>query len=407
MQQRRMSGVMRMYEKLKTLKDKLQKMKTNRANRQIGQTFHFSPFSRKQKQVLTWWCKESPVHDMDGVIADGAIRSGKTISMSLSFVMWAMSTFTGQNFAMCGKTIGSFRRNVLFWLKLMLRSRGYSITDHRADNLLTIQKDGKENYFYIFGGKDERSQDLIQGITLAGVFFDEVALMPESFVNQATGRCSVKGSKFWFNCNPDGPYHWFKQNWIDKSIGYLGKEETERIRQQAAAEGKDPGLKDILYLHFTMDDNLSLDEEIPCMSDESFGGNVSGVAMEFKLLGMENITKIKTRYYKKGLRKRVRIFCNYLALHGISIDPSGITMTFTRALPKNLLEISQIVANLWGKVSRKTLLSQVPFVDDVDEELKALETEEEENLKRQREVFGLQDNTPPEQDSDDKEKVDE
>ena len=73
---------MRMYEKLKTLKDKLQKMKTNRANRQIGQTFHFSPFSRKQKQVLTWWCKESPVHDMDGVIADGAIRSGKTISMA-------------------------------------------------------------------------------------------------------------------------------------------------------------------------------------------------------------------------------------------------------------------------------------------------------------------------------------
>ena len=126
---------------------------------------------------------------------------------------------------------------------------------------------------------------------------------------------------------------------------------------------------------------------IPCMSDESFGGNVSGVAMEFKLLGMENITKIKTRYYKKGLRKRVRIFCNYL--------------------PKNLLEISQIVANLWGKVSRKTLLSQVPFVDDVDEELKALETEEEENLKRQQEVFGLQDNTPPEQDPDDKEKVDE
>ncbi len=65
------------------------------------------------------------------------------------------------------------------------------------------------------------------------------------------------------------------------------------------------------------------------------------------------------------------------------------------------------MANLWGKVSRKTLLSQVPFVDDVDEELKALETEEEENLKRQQEVFGLQDNTPPEQDSDDKEKVDE
>ena len=134
---------------------------------------------------------------------------------------------------------------------------------------------------------------------------------------------------------------------------------------------------------------------IPCMSDESFGGNVSGVAMEFKLLGMENITKIKTRYYRKGLRKRIRIFCNYLALHGKSVDPAGITMTFTRALPKNLLEISQIVANLWGKVSRKTLLSQVPFVDDVDEELKALDEEAEENLKRQQEAFSMQENTPP------------
>ena len=235
----KMSGVMRMYEKLNSLKKRLQQMKQNRTTRQNGQTFHFSTFSRKQNQVLTWWCKDSPVHDKDGIIADGAIRSGKTVSMSLSFVMWAMSIFNGQNFAMCGKTIGSFRRNVLFWLKLMLKSRGYSVTDRRADNLIIIRKGDTENYFYIFGGKDERSQDLIQGITLAGVFFDEVALMPESFVNQATGRCSVEGSKFWFNCNPDGPYHWFKLNWIDK-------------RKE----------KQLLYLHFTMDDNLSLSEKI-------------------------------------------------------------------------------------------------------------------------------------------------
>ena len=258
----KMSGVMRMYEKLSSLKKRLQQMKQNRTTRQNGQTFHFSTFSRKQNQVLTWWCKDSPVHDKDGIIADGAIRSGKTVSMSLSFVMWAMSIFNGQNFAMCGKTIGSFRRNVLFWLKLMLKSRGYSVTDRRADNLIIIRKGDTENYFYIFGGKDERSQDLIQGITLAGVFFDEVALMPESFVNQATGRCSVEGSKFWFNCNPDGPYHWFKTNWIDKSTGYLGKEQVEQIRKKAAEEGKDPGLKEILYLHFTMDDNLSLSEAI-------------------------------------------------------------------------------------------------------------------------------------------------
>lgn len=139
---------------------------------------------------------------------------------------------------------------------------------------------------------------------------------------------------------------------------------------------------------------------IPCMTDESFGGNVSGVAMEFKLLGMENITKIKTRYYKKGLRKRLRIFAHFFEMKGQNIDISGITPTFTRALPKNLLEISQIVANLWGKVSKKTLLSQVPFVEDVDAELQAVEKEAEEALKQQQAIFGLGSNTPPPEEED-------
>lgn len=201
--------------------------------------FRFKPFSRKQTQILSWWVDESPVKDFDGIIADGAIRSGKTVSMSLSFVMWAMNKFNGENFAMCGKTVGSFRRNVWNVLKTMLPSRGYQYIDHKTDNYIEIIRGNIVNYFYIFGGKDEASQDLIQGITLAGIFFDEVALMPESFVNQGTGRCSVEGSKYWFNCNPDGPMHWFNQNWILKA-----KE------------------KKILYLHFTMDDNLSLSERI-------------------------------------------------------------------------------------------------------------------------------------------------
>ena len=145
---------------------------------------------------------------------------------------------------------------------------------------------------------------------------------------------------------------------------------------------------------------------IPCMTDESFGGNVSGVAMEFKLLGLENITKIKTRYYKKGLRKRLRIFAGWLyTSRQITVNTAGITPTFTRALPKNLLEISQIVANLWGKVSRKTLLSQIPFVDDVDEELVAVEKEAEEAAKQQQAMFGLGSNTPPPE--EDPENVDE
>ncbi|MGL5549472.1 MAG: PBSX family phage terminase large subunit [Culicoidibacterales bacterium] len=203
--------------------------------------FKWKPLSKKQKQVLTWWSDGAPEHirTKDGVIADGAIRSGKTVSMSFSFVLWAMSTFDGAVFGMCGKTIGSFRRNVLFWLKLMLFARGYKVVERRSENCIIISKSGISNFFYIFGGKDEASQDLVQGLTLSGVFFDEVALMPESFVNQATGRCSVDGSKFWFNCNPNGPFHWFKTEWIDK-------------QEQ----------KNMLYLHFTMDDNLSLTEDI-------------------------------------------------------------------------------------------------------------------------------------------------
>lgn len=199
--------------------------------------------------LLNWWTDSSPVKDRQGIIADGAIRSGKTLAMSLSFCLWAMTRFDGQNFAMCGKTVGSFRRNVLGTLKLMLKSRGYIIEDHRADNMLVIRRGKVENYFYIFGGRDERSQDLIQGITLAGLLLDEVALMPESFVNQATGRCSVEGSKMWFNCNPGGPLHWFKTEWIDK---------RER--------------KGLLYLHFTMDDNLSLTEEIKARYRSLYAG---------------------------------------------------------------------------------------------------------------------------------------
>lgn len=222
----------------------------------IQQTFRFQPFSKKQRKVLNWWVDESPVKNADGIIADGAIRSGKTLCMSLSFVMWAMHRFNGQNFGMCGKTIGSFRRNVLTVLKITLTTRGYTFKDHRSDNMMEVSRGGVTNYFYIFGGKDESSQDLVQGITLAGVFFDEVALMPESFVNQATARCSVTGSKFWFNCNPEGPYHWFNEKWI----------KTKRL----------------LYLHFTMDDNYSLSEEIKAR----YRSQYSGVFYDRYILGL-------------------------------------------------------------------------------------------------------------------------
>jgi PBSX family phage terminase large subunit len=221
--------------------------------------FKFRPFSKKQLQVLTWWRKDSPSKNHDGIICDGSIRAGKTVSMALSYVMWGTETFNGENLGMAGKTIGSLRRNVITPLKKMLKSRKYKVKDHLSENMLTISKDGHTNHYYIFGGKDESSQELIQGITLAGMFFDEVALMPQSFVNQATGRCSVDGSKYWFNCNPAGPYHWFKLEWIDN------KED-----------------KNLLHIHFIMDDNLSLSEKVK----QRFYRMYSGVFFQRFILGL-------------------------------------------------------------------------------------------------------------------------
>ncbi len=226
--------------------------------------FKFKPFSKKQRKVLNWWCDSSPVKDMDGIIADGAIRSGKSVSMSLSFVLWAMTRFNGQSFAMCGKTVGSFRRNVLFWLKQMLIGRGFTIEENRSDNLCIISNNTAINYFYIFGGRDERSQDLIQGITLAGIYLDEVVLMPESFVNQATGRCSVDDAKIWVNCNPASPLHWFKTEWIDQAKR-----------------------KHLLYLHFDMEDNLSLSEK----TKDRYKRNFTGIFYERFILGKWILTE--------------------------------------------------------------------------------------------------------------------
>lgn len=250
----------------------------------------FKQFSKKQLQVLTWWANPIVSAKYDAIIADGSIRSGKTMSMSLSFILWAMNSFNECNFAICGKTVGSCRRNVITPLIGMINQR-YKIKDKRSDNVIVIEQGGVQNSFYIFGGKDESSQDLIQGITLAGVLLDEVALMPQSFVNQATGRCSVNGAKFWFNCNPDTPYHWFYEEWIGK-------------------DDKKAKEKKVLHLHFTMEDNLTLSNE----TKERYQSMYSGTFYERYILGLwvaaegliypmfdknRHIVKTENRYYSQ------------------------------------------------------------------------------------------------------------
>ena len=211
-------------------------------------------FSEKQKQVLRF-----PHTGYDALICDGAVRSGKTSVMSLSFFLWAMAKFNGCSFAFCGKSVGAVERNLV----TPLLSIGYlrdhfSIRYHRGDHVIAARRGDRENRFYLFGGKDESSAALIQGVTLAGVLLDEVALMPRSFVEQALARCSVSGSKLWFNCNPEGPEHWFRKEWILKAPQH-----------------------NALHLHFVMEDNPSLDEA----TRERYRTMYTGVFYERYVLG--------------------------------------------------------------------------------------------------------------------------
>lgn len=191
--------------------------------------------SKKQFQILSF-----PYTKYDCLICDGAIRAGKTSFMTIAFIDDAMRRFDRQRFGICGKTVDSTVKNIIApYLSMTRPHEEYSIQWRRADKLLVVSDGEKENYFEVFGGKDESSYTLIQGRTFAGVLIDEVALQPRSFVEQALARCSVHGSKLWFNCNPEGPNHWFYKEWIQQ-----------------------PKKHNALHLHFQLEDNPALDESI-------------------------------------------------------------------------------------------------------------------------------------------------
>lgn len=213
------------------------------------------PISNKQKQIMAF-----PYTKYDAIICDGAIRSGKTVFMMLSFVDDAMRRYNGQRFGICGKTVDSTVKNIIEpYMGLVWAQEKYTIQWRRSDKLLVVSCGTKKNYFEVFGGKDESSFMLIQGRTLAGVLLDEVALQPRSFVEQALARCSVAGSKLWFNCNPSSPRHWFYIEWVTQ-----------------------PEKHNAIRLHFQLEDNPALDEKIR----QRYENMYTGVFYQRYILGM-------------------------------------------------------------------------------------------------------------------------
>ena len=86
-------------------------------------------FSPKQLRAMTWWMPRSPDRDCEAIVCDGAVRSGKTLSMGLGFFLWAMCRFDGRQFGLCGKTMGSLRRHVLQELTPWLEMLGMPVTE--------------------------------------------------------------------------------------------------------------------------------------------------------------------------------------------------------------------------------------------------------------------------------------
>ena len=201
--------------------------------------------SAKQRQIMDFIGSDDLA-----LICDGSVRSGKTTIMSMAFVLWAMENYNHTNFAICGKTVQAAERNIL---KPLMEIDGLgaalSMRYKVSTRVLTVRCGDVTNWFYLFGGKDESSYMLIQGITLAGVLFDEVALMPRSFVEQALSRAiSFERPKYFFNCNPESPQHWFYKEWIENQ-----RENT-------------------LHIHFLLEDNPILTPQMIERTKEMYSG---------------------------------------------------------------------------------------------------------------------------------------
>lgn len=196
-------------------------------------SFKFKPFSEQQQRLMHWWRPGLTSAENDFVIADGSIRSGKTIACIIGFLTWSQEMFSGQSFILAGKTMGALKKNVVRPMQQILEAWGWSYTYIRSGTDARIEIGS--NTYYLYGANTEASQDALQGLTAAGAYADEAALFPQSFIDQMIGRCSVDGWKVWMNCNPEGPHAYIKEEFIDKA-----KE------------------KKVYRLHFMMDDNLTL-----------------------------------------------------------------------------------------------------------------------------------------------------
>lgn len=160
---------------------------------------------------------------------EGSVSSGKTIASILRWLEFVADGPPG-DLLMAGKTERTLKRNILDVCEGFVGRKGYRLKSGSGE----VEIFGRR--IYLAGANDERSEGKIRGLTIAGAYGDEVTLWPESFFTMLISRLRVPGAKGFYTTNPDGPFHWFKQGYLDRSDEL-----------------------DVAHWHFTLDDNPHLD----------------------------------------------------------------------------------------------------------------------------------------------------
>ena len=181
-------------------------------------------------------------------------------------------------------------------------------------------------------------------------------------------------------------------------LGDVDSKDIAQMKRERAVILEDGG--DVGWILKTVDDtalenyknrlreDIHLGANVPNMTDEAFGGNLSGVAVSYKLWGLEQICAIKERKFKRALQRRIELITHVLNLLGHNYDYRDLDMQFRRNKPQNILEQSQIIGNLSSMLPKETLLQLLPFVDNPKEELEKREEEKQEGV----ESFGMYQN---------------
>jgi len=131
----------------------------------------------------------------------------------------------------------------------------------------------------------------------------------------------------------------------------------------------------------TLRNDIHIFSKTPNLTDESFAQNLSGVAIEFKLWPLEQTAAQKERKFKKGLQRRIELICNFLRKKGKDYEWRDVAITFSRNMPQNTKELSEMIEKLTGLISERTALSILPFIDNVQQELDFREQERESIIR--------------------------